>query len=260
VKRFVHTFDPQLSSDQCIQAQVRARSRTQVRALFVPIFAALLASPVVGACGDFPDHWRPGNGPHPRHDSGAPAADAGASDSTADARAEEASTVDASSDLDAAARSDASSVPDCVPACIRKALEPCLPVLDSCVHERLPPDAGTGPEVNTTDTICSAEANWSSTVATSFHSLSTTIRRNGAVCYREALGWGIGLPPNAMHYDSTGRQVAWSIGLNDGTGRVGVQCSTSDAPPDGSMFHYIMPRGCALPTHRCSRIQEGSCQ
>jgi hypothetical protein len=193
--------------------------------LVKPLIGTAVAGVFVAAC-DFP---HPGN-PHPPTDAGA---------------------GDAQSQPDA----DATPLPECLPPCLRDALSPCLPALDSCFSEREPPDAEFPAPYS--DKICAADSTWSHETAYAFHSVIKTIKRNGNTCFGENTQWGSGFGPFTRYFDSSGAQVAFGAASNNGSGDVQVFC-TSGTPSSGDVG-YPLTRDCPLPTHRCQATTAGNC-
>lgn len=219
----------------------------------------LIASVFSIACGNrnFPpppdkDH------PHkPPHDAGAVDATPEASVDASDA-ANHSDVVDAAEPIDAAdAGSDAEAIPDCVPPCIRAALSPCLPILDSCLSEREPPDAAWPQDY--TDKICAPAEGFSYSLASTYHSIVQTITRNGTLCYRDSLTWGLGAVPTHLWFDATGTQVAIGISTQENsTGAdYNVWCTSGIPTPNDVM--YTLPSSCVLPTNRCQATSPGDC-
>ncbi|HEY6561697.1 MAG TPA: hypothetical protein VI072_30720 [Polyangiaceae bacterium] len=216
--------------------------------------AVLIAGHFSIACGprNFPPP--PHEGPHhPKHD-------AGARDASLDAHADASDAASAPDVADGSMpddTSDAAAIPDCVPPCIRAALDPCLPSLDSCFSEREPADAAWPQDY--TDKVCAPASGFGSSLASSYHSLLRTITKDGATCYRDSLTWGLGATPTHLWFDATGARVAIGLAVTENTtgGDYNVWCTAGTPTPDDVV--YTLPSSCVLPTNRCQVTSSGDC-
>ena len=199
------------------------------------VLGIALAAGFAGACGSTPNP--PGTG-------GA----AGAGPAPTDA-----GVSDAQSQTDAAP--DAGPLAECLPPCLRQALTPCLPILNSCFSEREPADAAFPAPYS--DKICAADSSWSHETAYAFHSIIQTIEQNGSACFSSNTQWGSGFGPFVRYFDSSGAQVAFGAGANNGSGDTIVFCTSGTPSPTDP--GYTLGAACPLPTNRCQTTTAGSC-
>jgi hypothetical protein len=126
--------------------------------------------------------------------------------------------------------------------------------VDRCFTERDP--AGAEFPDAYSDLVCAEDASFSHETHYDYHSITETIRLNGAQCYKEDSAWGLGLAPYVRWFDSSNTQVAFGAAATDGTGDVAVWCTSGT--PSGQP-QYVLRGSCRLPTDRCGAKSAGNC-
>jgi hypothetical protein len=128
--------------------------------------------------------------------------------------------------------------------CVWALLAPCLPILNQCIRER----------VDSTELLCAPGSSWSRTsLNPGFPPATSTVSKDGRLCYRSETTWSSGGPFTTYYYDGTGKFIAVE---NDSPNSLRLIHCADDAPETS----YTFLATCARPNFdRCTSITDGDC-